>query len=413
MDVASHTRNIVLYGPPGTGKTFTAREFAQAWLGSPQTTTVSSRPAKAQRWWEVIALALSDLEEATVPQLLQHPEVQALAGQRPDNNSVSSTVWRQLQSHSRPEDGGTVDRHRPSVFTRSGNDPASSAWTLTEGGRAEVARLRDEQPEVAELPGDTALSPGLHLITFHPAFTYEEFVEGLRPTRSGGFEIRDGAFKRICRAAHENPDQDHVVIIDEINRADTAKTFGELITLLEDDKRAEPGTLGRYAVTLPYSDAPDNRFSVPSNVYIVGTMNTADRSITLMDVALRRRFTFIEVPPRPELLKGLVEGTGLSPERLLTTLNEGLTAALDPDHRVGHAYLMGPTLSVRDLSFRWRHKLVPLLQEYFYARDEQLRSLLGEALHDDATGKVRLGDDDLIAALVKFTGTGGASISSA
>lgn len=403
VEVASHTRNIVLYGPPGTGKTYTAREFAQAWLGSGRPASPPALPVQAARtWWQVIALTLAEVGEATVTELLEHPEIQAFAEERPGNNSVKNTLWQQLLTHTHPDDGSsnTTRRHKPYVFTKSGAAPDVAVWTLTEEGKAEVARLQPLTPSAAPPLGGEPMVSSLELITFHPAYTYEEFVEGLRPTPGGGFTVRDGAFKRLCKRAHENPDQEFVVVIDEINRADTAKTFGELITLLEDDKRAEPGTPGRYAVTLPYSE---ERFNVPSNVIVVGTMNTADRSITLMDTALRRRFTFVEVPPRPDLLSGTVEGTALSPARLLATLNVQLAELLDADHRIGHAYLMGPTLGARDLIFRWRHKLVPLLQEYFYARDEQLQALLGRVLYEDATGKTKLGDDALVAALVKLT----------
>lgn len=408
VDLASHTRNIVLYGPPGTGKTYAARQFAQAWLRRSSPSAPAAPLPPRRLWWQAIALALADLKEATVAQILNHPEVEDLAATRPGNASVTSTVWQQLLTHTHPDDqsSNTTARHQPYVFTRSGTDPDSSVWTLNAEGQDLAAQLQATPATSPALP-DTSL-PNLHLITFHPAFSYEEFIEGLRPTASGGFEVRDGAFKRVCLAAHANPDQDYVVIIDEINRADTAKTFGELITLIEDDKRAEPGTPGLYRVTLPYSEAPDNLFSVPSNVYVIGTMNTADRSITLMDVALRRRFTFVEVAPRPELLKGTVAGTALSPEQLLRTLNGHLTQALDADHRVGHAYLMGEALTVRDIAFRWRHKLIPLLQEYFYGQDPELRHLLGDALYLDATGVKRLTDEALAGALATFANTSAA-----
>lgn len=123
-----------------------------------------------------------------------------------------------------------------------------------------------------------------------------------------------------------------------------------------------------------------------------------------MDVALRRRFTFIFVPPRPELLAGTVQGTKLSPARLLKVLNQRITEKLDADHQIGHAYLMGETLTASDLAFRWRHKIIPLLQEYFYAREDDFRNLLGDALYQDATREQPLDQDNLMTALVSFTG---------
>lgn len=245
--------------------------------------------------------------------------------------------------------------------------------------------------------------PFIHLVTFHPSYSYEEFVEGLRPGPDGqGLVVRDGVFKRLCATARQDPENDYVLIIDEINRADTARTFGELITLLEDDKRVNAGEAPRFEVTLPYSETPANRLSVPENLYLIGTMNTADRSISLMDLALRRRFTFIEVVPDPALVSGTVEG--LSLEQLLTVLNRGITSALDRDHAVGHAYLMADTMTERQLAFRWRHKVVPLLQEYFCARESELRELLAPTLADDASGIARLSDGELLVALRAFAG---------
>lgn len=398
VDLAEHTRNIVLYGPPGTGKTRLAREFARAWLRDQR--PVSAAPeSSAATWWQAVVLALADLEQATVPQILAHPAVQDFAARRPQNNSVRNTVSQQLVTHTHPDDAGrgAAGRLKPHVFTRvTASDGDDALWALTDAGRSEAQRLD---------AGDAALPAAplqaVQHVTFHPAFTYEDFMEGLRPERGGGFAVRDGVFKRLCRLAHGHPEHDFVLIIDEINRADTAKTFGELITLLEDDKRSAPGSLGEHPITLPYSDAPDNLFSVPDNVYIIGTMNTADRSITLMDVALRRRFTFVEVPPRPELITGN-EG-GLALDALLTRLNGRLTADLDADHRIGHAYLMGEELGVKGVAFRWRHKVVPLLQEYYSGREKDLAGLLGETLYGDALRPQGLTDNALMQALRQWT----------
>ncbi|MGL5415561.1 MAG: 5-methylcytosine restriction system specificity protein McrC [Clostridium sp.] len=133
--------------------------------------------------------------------------------------------------------------------------------------------------------------------TFHQSFGYEEFVEGFRSDENGGFVPKDGVFKSICKKAIEDKENNYVLIIDEINRGNVSKIFGELITLIEDDKRF--GEKNEIEVILPYTE---EMFSVPSNLYIIGTMNTADRSISLMDTALRRRFEFIEYMPEYDSL---------------------------------------------------------------------------------------------------------------
>jgi hypothetical protein len=210
-------------------------------------------------------------------------------------------------------------------------------------------------------------------ITFHQSYSYEDFVEGLRPVSGADgnvrYEIKDGVFKRLCRRAAADPEHTYALVIDEINRGNISKVFGELITLIEPDKRL--GAANEIKVTLPYSG---EEFGVPPNLLIIGTMNTADRSIALLDVALRRRFTFVELMPKPELL-GEVEGVALG--KLLTALNEKLEAHLDRDHQIGHSYFMG-LKDVAELRFAWEHKVMPLLQEYFYGDGEKLQSVLGK-----------------------------------
>lgn len=391
LDIAKFTRNIILYGPPGTGKTYTARRFAEAFLQAQLSSQPNVPPAAPQFWWQAVALALADLGAASVPDITAHPVIHAfLAGK--SNSHVPQTIWQQLLSHTHPDDSSsnTATRTAPYAFTKEGD-----LWMLTAVGEAAVAELGGTQP--VETSADP-LAPFLHLVTFHPAFSYEEFVEGLRPTADGGgLRVRDGIFKRVCAAARADPDNRYVLLIDEINRADTARTFGELITLIEDDKRSQTGLTARYEATLPYSDPPGNRLSVPDNVYLIGTMNTADRSITLLDVALRRRFTFVEVPPATEHL-GIVDGLALG--ALLKALNAQIVRVLDRDHAIGHAYLTGTgAMTARELRFRWKHKIVPLLQEYFYADEDQLLTVLGETLYGDAIGRDVLDEQGLIAAL--------------
>ena len=175
----------------------------------------------------------------------------------------------------------------------------------------------------------------VEFVTFHQSYGYEEFVEGLRPeTGEGGagFDLapKDGVLKRIAkRARSSEASLPHVLVIDEINRANVSKVLGELVTLLEEGKRA--GAANEVAVTLPCSG---ECFTLPANLHILGTMNTADRSIALLDTALRRRFDFEELAPDPDLLN-VVEGIDLP--KVLRAINARLEYLIDRDHLIGHA----------------------------------------------------------------------------
>ena len=167
----------------------------------------------------------------------------------------------------------------------------------------------------------------------------------------------------------KNNELRYVLVIDEINRGDVSKIFGELITLIEEDKRI--GKEYQMTVTLPYSREP---FGVPNNLYIIGTMNTADRSIALLDTALRRRFDFEEMMPKPELLRGKdIEGVDL--EQLLTKINDRIKNEYDRDHQIGHSYLM-EVENKEQLERAYKNRILPLLNEYFYNDIDSVAKIL-------------------------------------
>jgi 5-methylcytosine-specific restriction protein B len=216
--------------------------------------------------------------------------------------------------------------------------------------------------------GDTTL------VQFHPSYSYEDFVEGFRPVSENGalsYVLKEGPFRRIAREATKNPDRNYVLVIDEINRGNLPKIFGELYFLLE-YRDAE--------IALLYGS--DDAFQLPENVFIIGTMNTTDRSIALLDAAMRRRFAFLELHPETAptstVLSRWLDTNGLGQEAaaLLTALNARIA---DRAAKIGPSYLM-PRDAVLDearLAEIWEHKLLPLLEEYHYGDGTVVSSTYG------------------------------------
>ncbi len=271
--------------------------------------------------------------------------------------------------------------HKPQIVLHGPPGTGKSYWA-EQAARELAARdwFGRRFGALTEAERESLTNPGgaIEMCTFHPGYGYEDFVEGLRPTVVQGqlaFELRDGLFKQLCRRAAQRPDRRFFLVIDEINRGDLPRIFGELLTVLEADKR-------RWSVTLALSQ---ERFVVPPNVAILATMNTADRSIALLDAALRRRFAFHELMPDPAALgDSVVLGLPLGP--LLGWINESLVRALGAGMRhlqIGHAYLMHNRQPIADptrLAEALRNDIVPLLEEYCHDQRQHLRSIVGAGL---------------------------------
>ena len=259
-----------------------------------------------------------------------------------------------------------------------------AVWWLTRGVDSQRRISMDGAASIEEIeqrltggdPADDTTPGPLTFMTFHPSYSYEDFVEGFRPAPSQGdrleLMLEDGAFKRLCNRARNHPDQRYLLIIDEINRANLSKVFGELVTVLERDKRG-------MTVTLPQSKQP---FDVPPNVFILGTMNTVDRSLRHIDAALRRRFRFIEMMPDLEQLRGATVGD-LPVDDFLDALNRRVMQREGRHKQIGHSYLMVDGAAVsqpEDFAELFRHEIIPLLQEYCYDDFGALCDYLGEGI---------------------------------
>jgi hypothetical protein len=236
----------------------------------------------------------------------------------------------------------------------------------------------EKKTQIQNYDGNSGL---VRICCFHPAYGYEDFIEGYRPEQNNGklnYLLKDGIFKKLCIDAHRSPQNKFYLIIDEINRGDIPRIFGELMTILEKDKRGK-------AIVLPLSE---EHFSVPENVYLIGTMNTADRSIALLDTALRRRFGFIELMPDGSVfsdatVKGLYIG------QWLDALNQRICRYVGKDARnlqIGHSYFLDENGSaIKDFSkfaSVLRQDIVPLLEEYCYEDYQTLEKILGTGLFD-------------------------------
>ena len=222
-------------------------------------------------------------------------------------------------------------------------------------------------------------------VTFHQSMSYEDFIEGIKPKTESGkitYEVKNGIFKELCAKAKEDKSQNYVMIIDEINRGNVANIFGELISLIEDDKRL--GASEELRAELPYSH---DIFSVPKNVYIIGTMNTADRSVEALDSALRRRFTFKEMMPKAELVP---EENNV--RSIFEIINQRIEVLKDREHHIGHSYFMGVEKE-DDLKDVFYDKIIPLLQEYFYGDYEKIQLVLGEGFVKKESESVKFAGD--------------------
>ena len=380
--------NTILYGPPGTGKTYSTMAYAVA--------ICDERPID-KRTGDVEGLGRDEIEDryrslceegriefVTFHQSYSYEEF--IEGIRPKMDASGTDVAYTI------EDG---------VFKRfcKSSKAFDDAWNELCGQIAESVEDRgylpidtwDRRHELRLALSQTDLMRVNEAGDKGPYFTYGQCLNVYQGLPGVPGEGSDNYRKAIVRymeeeldlqpfAPSESASRNRAIVIDEINRGNISRIFGELITLIEEDKRADANGRPLYAAKLPYSK---ESFSVPSNVYILGTMNTADRSLTQIDTALRRRFEFVEMTARPDLLEDVEcdDGTIICLSELLKAVNDRISVLRDREHVIGHSYLMGEggaRLSFDELKRRFSARIIPLLQEYFYDDYASIKKVLGE-----------------------------------
>jgi hypothetical protein len=401
--------NTILYGPPGTGKTYKLNQYKETHFTDRGVTKsaedVLKEKVNAYPFWKVLGAVLGlSSTSMSVSEILESPLIKAKIN--PDAKTPRNTVWRILQSYA---DGASTDMDvkykGPIQLFKKSND---SKWSILDDRKADLADIIDQDLlDIAANPVQQPVQSATfktryNFITFHQKYSYEDFIEGIKPLLSSEdaeeqsgelqFELKKGIFYNSClealrlvgydsfeacyqdsvenriakfETAKSNPSMQFALFIDEINRANISAVFGELITLLEDDKRI--GADNEMWLELPYSN---EKFSVPGNLYVIGTMNTADRSIALLDIALRRRFEFKSLYPE------YIETEWWAP--LLQNLNQAIyNWKKNPDFFIGHAFFINKPAA--DCAKILNTKIIPLLYEYCQSNAATVKNILSEA----------------------------------
>ena len=367
----SKPTNIIYTGVAGTGKTYRLLQIAQQYtdyLPKINDKELLRQLLQPLSWRDVVCLIFLDFKSkkqdlVKVPEIVNHEFFVNKAAQNARDKNLSNTAWSVLQMHT-PASSQTVsykNRASQAYFDKD----HSGAWYLLPESMDLLSDLAQQLAEFQQAQRENNSQnkefrqQRFSMVSFHQAYGYEEFVEGIRPVMASSdhtknsssqmsYSVQDGAFLKLCQRAANNPEQRYAMLIDEINRANVSRVFGELLSLIEPDKRASMANA--MTVNLAYSG---RTFSVPANVDIYATMNTQDHSLAPLDMALRRRFRFIDCPPQPELLPVIYLNQDLKADnteafkseetidlaKILTGLNHRITQTLGAEAQLGHAFL--------------------------------------------------------------------------
>ena len=381
--------NQIFYGAPGTGKTYHLQQIQQQYteqLAQQDHATFLSEKIRDLSWREVICLVfLEENRLLRVPEILNHPLMRCKVQLTNRQENMSQTIWATLMRHS-ALDSITVKYNpdkRSSLALFDKDD--AGLWFLLPSARDDIAYLAQLLKIIERGAQAAEFIQRYRFVTFHQSYSYEDFVEGLRPVLDEDennqlrYEIRSGIFVELCERARLDPAHSYALFIDEINRGNLSKIFGEFISLIELDKRQ--GKPHALELTLPYSQ---RKFSVPANVSIYASMNTTDRSLTPIDTALRRRFEFVEMLPDYALLTSsrlhdpVNSDLGtLDLSQLLQIINARIALLAGRDYVLGHAFFCN-VQCFADVQEVMQHKIIPLLQEYFFDDWQKIRLVLND-----------------------------------
>lgn len=391
----SKPTNIIYTGVAGTGKTYRLLQIAQQYtdyLPKINDKELLRQLLQPLSWRDVVCLIFLDFKSkkqdlVKVPEIVNHEFFVNKAAQNAREKNLSNTAWSVLQMHT-PASSQTVsykNRASQAYFDKDN----SGAWYLLPESIDLLSDLAQQLAEFQQAQRENNSQnkefrqQRFSMVSFHQAYGYEEFVEGIRPVMASSdhtknsssqmsYDVQDGAFLKLCQRAANDPEQRYAMLIDEINRANVSRVFGELLSLIEPDKRA--GMANAMTVNLAYSG---RTFNVPANVDIYATMNTQDHSLAPLDMALRRRFRFIDCPPQPELLPVIYVNpvnseTGNSETvdpaetidlaKILTGLNHRITQTLGAEAQLGHAFLWSVN-SLEHLQTALIEQIIPQLAQ--------------------------------------------------
>lgn len=383
-------KNIIYTGVAGTGKTYRLQQIAKQYtefLPVANADELLKALLKPLSWRDVICLIfLNNYQQGRkllkVPEIIDHQFFRMKAQLNDRKENLNQTAWGTLMMYS-DKNSVRVKYHRRASQSYFDKDDSSN-WFLLADSLPLLAdlqnKLDDYQAAIHSQFQPNYLQPKLErfsFVSFHQAYGYEEFVEGIRPHIADNgqmsYRIESGAFLRLCQQAKHDPSHRYAMLIDEINRANVARVFGELMSLIEPTKRA--GQTDSLSVNLAYSHQP---FSVPSNVDIYATMNSQDHSLAPLDIAFRRRFEFIECQPQPQLLgKVMANGIEIDLAKLLTALNERISQNLAKDSQLGHSFLWGID-SLQALSAAFSQSIIPQVAQACQQHGQILQAIFGQ-----------------------------------